>query len=146
MRFPLKNWRKIKRGYKFGEEAFYSNHHLGTDYLVPPQTPVYAPSNCEIVKVGKFPEGGNTIHASFRKRGYGKLIMRCMHLSKMSPKGKYREGEILGYTGNTGKLTKSPHLHLDISRNKVMIKNFKNFIDPDKFFIKNVAKYVKYKP
>lgn len=60
--------------------------------------------------------------------------MRCMHLSRMSPPEKYKAGEILGWTGNTGKLTKAPHLHIDLSRQKVKIKNLKNFIDPDDFF------------
>lgn len=134
MRYPLKNWKKIKRGYKFGEKTFYSARHLGTDYLVPSGTPVFAPMNCEVMRAGNFPEGGNTIHVSFSKRGQGKLVMRCMHLSKMSAKGKYGAGEILGYTGNTGRLTKGPHLHLDLSRNKVMTKNFQNFTDPERFF------------
>ena len=137
MRYPLKNWKKIKRGYKFSEKTFYSPHHLGTDYLVPEGTPVYAPHNCEIVKAGVFPEGGKTVHASFAARGYGRVVMRFMHLSKYAAKGKYKTGEIIGYTGNTGKLTEGPHLHLDISREKVEIKNFSNFIDPEKFFGSN---------
>ncbi|OGI26287.1 MAG: hypothetical protein A3J76_04620 [Candidatus Moranbacteria bacterium RBG_13_45_13] len=134
MRYPLKNWKKIKRGSKFSEKTFYSAHHLGTDYLVPEGTPVYAPHNCEIVKAGNFPDGGNTIHVKIRNRKCGLLVMRFMHLSKYAVKGKYKTGEIIGYTGNTGKLTEGPHLHLDISREKVEIKNFSNFIDPEKFF------------
>lgn len=38
MKYPLKNWRKIKRGYRFGEKTFYSDFHLGTDYIVLPGT------------------------------------------------------------------------------------------------------------
>jgi murein DD-endopeptidase MepM/ murein hydrolase activator NlpD len=135
MRYPLKNWRKIKRGYAFGEKTFYSARHLGTDYIVPAGTPVYAPVNCEIFIVGDFLEGGKTVHIRFRSQKYGKLVMRFMHLSKMSPLGKYKAGEILGRTGNSGKLTKGPHLHIDISRGAVDLKNFANFIDPEKFFL-----------
>jgi len=140
MRLPLKNWSKIKRGYRFGERTFYSDFHLGTDYIVPEGTPIYAPLNCEIVKAGNFPEGGNTVHAKLKSRKYGLLVMRLMHLSKMSPLGKYKAGDILGYTGNTGKLTLSPHLHIDLSRKKVEIKNFKNFIDPEKFFLARIRR------
>jgi murein DD-endopeptidase MepM/ murein hydrolase activator NlpD len=140
MRYPLKNWFKIKRGYKFGEKTFYSERHLGMDYVVPVGTPVYAPCACEIVKSGNFPEGGSTLHASFRKRGWGKLVMRCMHLSKMSPLGKYKAGDILGYSGNTGALTKGPHLHIDLSRKKVEVSNFQNFIDPEEFFAGKAGK------
>lgn len=134
MRYPLKNWKKIKRGYKFGEKTFYSSFHLGTDYLVPEGTPVYAPALCEIVKSGNFPEGGNTVHVKIRNSKYGLLVMRFMHLSQMSPLGKYKAGEILGRTGNTGKLTRGAHLHIDLSRKSVDTKNHSNFINPEIFF------------
>ena len=134
MRYPLKNWRNIKRGYGFGEKTFYSEHHLGTDYIMPEGTPVFAPATCEIVKAGNFPEGGNTIHVKLKNKKYGTLIMRFMHLSKMSPPGKYKAGDILGRTGNTGAFTEGPHLHIDLSRGKVQIGSIKNFIDPDKYF------------
>ncbi|OGI26651.1 MAG: hypothetical protein A2359_00850 [Candidatus Moranbacteria bacterium RIFOXYB1_FULL_43_19] len=134
MRYPLKNWKKIKRGYKFGEKTFYSSFHLGTDYLVPVRTPVYAPYSCEITRAGDFLEGGKTIHAVFSVRGYGRVVARFMHLSEYAAIGKYGEGVIIGYTGNTGKLTRGPHLHIDLSRGKVMLKNFLNFIDPEIFF------------
>lgn len=135
MRYPLANWEKIKRGYVFGEKTFYSDFHLGTDYVVPEGTPVFAPYSCQIVIADNFPEGGNTVHAKFRTRKYGLLVMRLMHLSKMSPPGKYKAGDILGYTGNTGGLTKSPHLHLDLSRKSVQIQNRRNFINPEELFI-----------
>jgi putative endonuclease len=137
MQYPLKNWKRVKRGYGFSKKTFYSPQHLGADYIVPEGTPVFAPCGCEIIKTGNFPEGGNTIHVRFHCKKYGNLIMRCMHLEKMSPVGKYEAGDILGLTGNTGKLTTNPHLHLDISRGSVNLKDFKNFLDPDKFFFKN---------
>jgi len=146
MIYPLKNWQEIKRGYKFGEKTFYSLRHLGVDYIVSEGTPIYAPINCQIIVSGNFPHGGNTINVSFDDSEYGKLVMRYMHLSKLLPKGNYNEGDILGYTGNTGKYTKGPHLHLDCSKEKVIIKNFNNFIDPDKYFanrmINNSNKHV----
>lgn len=139
MIYPLKNWQKIKRGYLFGEKTFYSPHHLGIDYIVPEGTPIYAPINCEIIVSGNFPEGGNTLHACISDTEYGKLIMRCMHLNQPSQKGVYKEGDVLGYTGNTGKLSKGPHLHLDISKNAVKLKEFINFIDPEKFFSERIS-------
>jgi hypothetical protein len=151
MNYPLKNWYKIKRGYLFGVKTFYSDNHLGVDYIVPEGVPVYAPTNCQIIVSNKFPQGGNTVHVSFDDYQYGKLIMRCMHLSKMSKKGNYNKGDILGHTGNTGKYTKGAHLHLDLSINRVSLGNFNNFIDPDEFFIdrtknkySNMVTYKKY--
>ena len=134
MRHPLKNWTHLKRGYKFGEKTFYSDFHLGTDYIVLSRTPIFAPAACEIVTRGNFPEGGNTIHVRLKNRKCGAVIMRCMHLSKMYPPGKYKTGDILGYTGNSGTLTRGPHLHIDLSRGKVDVGNRKNFIDTEKFF------------
>lgn len=134
MRYPLKNWKQLKRGYGFGEPTFYSSHHFGADYIVPEGTPVYAPASCEIIVAADFPEGGKTIHVQFRTQQYGLVVMRCLHLSKFAEPGKYKAGEIIGYTGNTGKLTRGPHLHLDISRKIVDPQNTANFIDPEKFF------------
>jgi putative endonuclease len=140
MQYPLKNWKHVLRGYKFGEKTFYSPRHLGADYTVPKGTPVFAPADCEIFLAGDFPEGGKTFHAKFSARGYGQIVMRCMHLQKMFPMGKYTAGDILGFTGNTGKLTTGQHLHIDLSRGSVKLKNFKNFIDPENFFSKMCAR------
>lgn len=138
MNYSLKNWQKVKRGYLFGVKTFYSKNHLGVDYIVPEGTSIYAPTNCQIIVSDKRPQGGNTIHVAFDDFKYGRLIMRCMHLSKMSKKGSYNNRDILGYTGNTGKYTTAPHLHLDLSINKVNHRDFANFIDPDEFFIDRV--------
>lgn len=134
MRYPLENWGEIKRGYKFGQKTFYTEHHLGVDYIVPVGTIVYAPADCEIIVSGNFTEGGNTLHVRIDDQECGRLIMRFMHLRELSAKGVYKKGDVLGYTGNTGKYTTGPHLHLDISEKVVKIKEFNNFIDPDEFF------------
>jgi murein DD-endopeptidase MepM/ murein hydrolase activator NlpD len=134
MIYPLVNLPKLKKGYIFGQKASYTSRHLGTDYIVVKGTPVYAPTDCEIIVSGVFEQGGNTMHASFVDMKHGKLIMRFMHLSQLGRKGNYKEGEILGYTGKTGKLGNGAHLHLDISKNAVDLKEFNNFIDPEEFF------------
>lgn len=128
MRPPLDNWNSVVRTYRFGDPTFYSPRHLGVDYAVPTGTPVYAPADGSITVAQYFIEGGNTIWFAFDG-----VVMRCLHLSSMKPRGSYREGQIIGTTGNTGRST-GPHLHLDISRNTVELNNFNNFIDPDAFF------------
>lgn len=143
MTYPLKNWEKAKRGYVFGQKTFYSSRHLGVDHIVPEGTSVYAPLDCEIVFSGTGVQGGNTIWVKFSDEQLGWLVMRCMHLSRLMPKGKYKEGDIIGYTGNTGKFTSGPHLHTDISRQKVQITNFKNFIDPEKYFLERAKNKIK---
>jgi murein DD-endopeptidase MepM/ murein hydrolase activator NlpD len=104
------------------------------DLIVPIGTPVCAPVDCEIILAMRGKQGGNTVHVSFKDFEYGILIMRCMHLKKMFPKGKYKEGAVIGLTGNTGEYTKGPHLHVDLSKGKVNLKDFKNFIDPEEYF------------
>jgi len=136
MLYPLKEWKTAKRGYKFGEKTFYSAHHLGVDLIVPAGTPVYAPVDCEIIFSGIGKQGGNTIWAIWNDKESGKIVMRCMHLKKKFPKGKYIEGAVIALTGNTGEYTTGPHLHLDLSKGKVNLKDFKNFIDPDEYFDK----------
>ncbi|MBU1164634.1 peptidoglycan DD-metalloendopeptidase family protein [Patescibacteria group bacterium] len=145
MIYPIKEWESTKRGYKFGEPTFYSAHHLGVDHIVPIGTSVYAPVDCEVTQSFNGVEGGNQVHVSFNDSDYGTLIMRCMHLRELAPKGKFKEGKVIGYTGNTGKYTKGPHLHTDISKGAVKLKEFGNFIDPEKYFsdrIKNVANHM----
>lgn len=136
MIYPIKNWPTAKRGYRFGEKTFYSPHHLGVDHVIPIGTEIFAPCDCEIIYARSGVQGGKTIWISFVDSELGQLIIRFMHLDRMMAKGKYKEGEVIGYSGNTGKYTTGPHLHTDISLSKVKIKDFNNFIDPEKYFSK----------
>ena len=126
---PLTYWDTLKRGYTFGVKTFYSSFHLGLDIICPVGSILYAWDEIEVVKTMRGVQGGNTIWAKCD----GKLI-RFMHLSKMSPVGKYHEGDAIGTTGNTG-LSTGPHLHVDISTNGTLdLNNRANFEDPEKYF------------
>lgn len=128
--FPLKQ-KKIG-GYEFGEKTFYSDHHLGTDYTASTGTPLYAPFTGVITKVMTGTEGGKTI---WFKPDKDNVIMRFMHLSEFKRNNgtMVEEGDVIGLTGNTGSMTKAPHLHLDISKSYVKLNDFNNFIDPEKY-------------
>ncbi|MDI6777559.1 MAG: peptidoglycan DD-metalloendopeptidase family protein [Patescibacteria group bacterium] len=132
--FPLKQ-RKIG-GYKFAQRTWYSSRHLGVDYVASKGTPLYAPFDGEILKRFYGFEGGNTIW--FKPNGQN-VIIRFLHLSSFNASGKVKSGQVIGYTGNSGSLTKGAHLHLDISKGAVNIWNFANFLDPDKFDWKDIA-------
>lgn len=124
---PVSNWNSVGRGYRFKEKTWYSPYHLGLDLMTPSWTPLYAPFD-GYSSNGSFTQGGNVIN--FTCNG---LVMRFMHLAKISKLGQVKEGEIIGYTGNSGTLTTGAHLHVDISRGTVQINNINNFIDPETF-------------
>jgi len=134
MQYPLNNWEKLKRGYMFGVKTFYSNFHLGLDLIVPEGTPICAPVECDIIKSMRGIQGGNTLWARWADPEYDKLVMRCMHLHSLPSIGHFKEGEIIGYTGNTGTASTGPHAHIDISKIDVNLNNIKNFIDPEVYF------------
>lgn len=133
---PLKNWFTLKRTYRHGDKTFYSDRHLGSDLLCPEGVSVFAPADGEIIVSDSFPQGGQTIHFKFTYNNQI-YVMRCLHLSERMPLGGYRMGEKIGKTGNSG-LSTAPHLHIDMSHNKVDLKDFNNFIDPETFFMLNI--------
>lgn len=129
MSYPLTYWKTYKRGYRFGVPTSYSNFHLGLDVICPIGTPIYAWDSCEVIKAFKGTQGGNTIWV----RADG-MLFRFLHLDKPGVVGKFKEGDLLGKTGNTG-LSTGPHVHIDISKNGILnLNDRKNFIDPEKYF------------
>jgi murein DD-endopeptidase MepM/ murein hydrolase activator NlpD len=57
-----------------------------------------------------------------------------MHLREKPSLGKFKQGQVIAFTGNTGALTTGAHLHIDVSKNKLELNNFSNFIDPESYF------------
>lgn len=125
--YPLKNAEKIRRGYTFGVPTFYNNFHIGLDFIVPVGTPIYAVFDGSISNsVGV--DGGNTVVLS-----NGVNSVRCLHLSKHVTPGKVKQGDIIGYSGNTGKST-GPHVHVDCWKGKVSLNDKSKMINPEIFF------------
>jgi murein DD-endopeptidase MepM/ murein hydrolase activator NlpD len=86
--------------------------HTGVDYTVPMNTPIYATGDGVVSKV----------EVNFG--GYGKMIdidhgfgfkTKYAHMNKFVVKQgqKVKRGELLGYSGNTGRST-GPHLHYEV--------------------------------
>ena len=134
--YPIKNWVSLKKGYVFRQRTWYSRYHLGLDLICKKGTCVFAPFNGKVTIMTGI-QGGKTVWFHWKNK-----IMRVMHLSKFGKKGIVKEGDIIGYTGNSGMFTRGPHAHIDISRNKVNIFNINNFIDPDRFNWFNKKKYM----
>lgn len=132
MIYPLKEWKTLKRGYKFGQKTSYSRFHLGLDVIAKEGTPLLAWQALEIISsyVGK--EGGNT---ALIKCPNNTRLFRIMHLKAKAVPGKYKEGQEIAKIGNTGSLSTGAHLHIDISRDGSLdIFDTGNFEDPEVYF------------
>ncbi|HWQ21789.1 MAG TPA: M23 family metallopeptidase [Clostridia bacterium] len=93
-----------------GEEAF----HRGVDLRAHYGSPILAPADGVVVYVGAKTAYGNVIvivHGGGIATVYG-------HLWKFAvqPCERVKEGQLLGYTGNTGFST-GPHLHFEVRQN-----------------------------
>ena len=100
----------------------FTKHHNGTDFAAPTGTPVMASGNGTVIKAGWCGKGGNCVrirHNSSYTTGYG-------HLSKFATKSgrRVRQGQIIGYVGNTGMST-GPHSHYTVSYNGKFINSQK---------------------
>jgi murein DD-endopeptidase MepM/ murein hydrolase activator NlpD len=93
---------------KFGMRGH--QHHKGVDIAVPVGTPVRAPEDCVVGKVGyNDPTAGNYIVLT---NSQGQLAHRLLHLSKINVKQgqQVKQGDIIASSGATGHVT-GPHLH-----------------------------------
>jgi hypothetical protein len=128
MSSPLKEWNTAKLGYTFLQPTFYSSAHLGVDHVVPVNTPIYAWGDITVHRaVGN--DMGITAHCTDK---YGKFT-RIGHCNEVYA-GKKKLGDVIGLSGNTGRLTTGPHTHTDVSYNKLQLSNLDNFIDPMIYF------------
>ncbi len=129
MSYPIDNWKSLKQGYKFGEKTSYSDHHLGTDKIIPAGTPIKAPSNGVTTNFNGV-ELGKTVF--FRPDGLD-ILIRFGHNSAFGKLGPVKKGDVIAISGNTGTLSTGAHSHIDISKHELLINDFNNFIDPDTF-------------
>jgi len=102
--------------------------HTGIDIIVNNGNKVYAPGNGKVVKAGTRGGYGKTIEID---HGFGYTTLYA-HLSKINiEKGqKVKRGEVIGLSGQTGRLATGPHLHYEVKHNGVHL-NPKNFIYSD---------------
>lgn len=128
-RYPVDNRIKVPGQIPFGEadpNAKYGRHS-GDDSANSIGTPVYAPSNGVVTSYVVSVYHGNVVEIFD-----GSLYPHVFHLSRVSvkPGTKVIEGQLIGYTGNTG-LSTGPHIHFGVSKKSVPnTTSFGDFIDP----------------
>jgi murein DD-endopeptidase MepM/ murein hydrolase activator NlpD len=126
--YPVKE-AKISSG--FGERRG-SKFHWGIDFSAPQGTPVIAPVDLEIIKIGWNENYGKYIVAK-DDDNFNYLFAHLSYVSKLETK-HIRQGQMIGKIGSSG-YAFGPHLHYEISFNGVYFNptNFskKNFKTPE---------------
>lgn len=120
-------------------ETITSNFHTGIDYGCPVGTPIFASEN------------GVIRYAGFDKTGYGNCVIiehdashatlyaHLVTIRTTTVGRKVMQGEIIGYSGNTGNST-GPHLHFEA---RSTWNNYRSHFDPMKLPLMSVDDSIK---
>lgn len=101
--------------------------HMGVDFVVKEGTPVYAASGGYIVFSDYTIDDGYMIIIIHRD-GYISIYKHCSSLIK-SVRDNVEQGVLIALSGNSGKHTTGPHLHLEIWRDGKPVNPEKQFIN-----------------
>lgn len=118
MRTPIEGARITSNfGMRFHPVLHYNRLHGGTDFGAPVGTPVYSSADGTVVNASPSGCGGNWVFVN-HKDG---MQTRYFHLSRYA-EGLHagqavKQGETIGYSGNTGTCTTGPHLHYEVHIN-----------------------------
>ena len=97
--------------------------HNALDYRTPVGTPIYAVTDAKVTRAdARDVWGGNIIQIDG-----GGVTALYAHLSTMlvKPGDTVRAGQLIGYTGNTGKATTGPHLYFEVHENGIPVDPLK---------------------
>ncbi|MBR9700331.1 M23 family metallopeptidase [Candidatus Woesearchaeota archaeon] len=147
--FPLPTKTHVTSGYGWRKSRVGSKNHQGIDYQARPNTEVYATNDgvveksCDGYISGRLPRGCNRVNGnSIKIKLDNGTYEWALHLNEVAdhlkPGTRVEKGEIIGWTGNTGRSYGS-HLHyqLNDSHNRP--------IDPRKYLSQCVTKDQLYK-
>ncbi len=127
-----KELKRLASGFGFRIDPIYKikKMHYGTDFSIKVGTPVYATGD-GVVRFTRSSFGGYGKQIEVN-HGFG-YRTKYAHLSEFVVKKgqKVKRGELIGYSGNTGKST-APHLHYEV------IKDGKK-VNPVNFFYKDLS-------
>ena len=109
--FPIKNKFRITDGFK--KHIARGSKLPGTDFAVKTGTPVYSVRGGK-VKISAVTNGASGTFVKI-SHSRGTVYSYYLHLSKLNckPGQKVGQGELIGWSGNTGNST-GPHLHFSL--------------------------------
>jgi murein DD-endopeptidase MepM/ murein hydrolase activator NlpD len=104
--------------------------HAGLDFAAPIGTPIYATADGVVTEAG-YNEGGYGNRVVIN-HGFGyETLYGHMYRVKAKRGQRVKRGEVIGYTGSTGKST-GPHCHYEVHRNG-------NPVDPVYYFYNDLT-------
>ncbi|MCR3755143.1 MAG: peptidoglycan DD-endopeptidase MepM [Candidatus Westeberhardia cardiocondylae] len=121
LHFPVRDIYKISSNFNLNRLHPITGKispHKGIDFAVPIGTPILTINNGIVIENKKNKISGNYISIMHDK----KYITKYMHLkqSLVQEGQKVKQGECIGFSGNTGRST-GPHLHFEVWVNKKAI-------------------------
>lgn len=129
MRFFIEDFERVYNDQNpfglFGDWKHYpkTGTHIGTDFKVTIGTPVFAPTDGEMFKTEINLVKGNVGIYIFEHTGLTWGLELC-HLRELPVKGKYTEGAVIAYSGNTGSASTGAHLHAVLHRDAMVTKHY----------------------
>jgi murein DD-endopeptidase MepM/ murein hydrolase activator NlpD len=91
----------------------YSRMHRGTDFAAAIGTPILAAGDGTVVRAGPFSTYGNYVRIR-HANGYETAYAHMSRFARGMRAGvRVRQGQVIGYVGNTGRST-GPHLHYEV--------------------------------
>lgn len=116
MRRPFNGPVNISQEYGVPNPGTRKGYHTGVDYSMGVGSEVVAPTNGVIVRNGDGTAISDGRGFFIVLKGDDGIFHQLFHLREMGSKsGRVAEGEIIGYSGNTGRTT-GPHLHWETTR------------------------------
>lgn len=124
--WPARGWVTSTFGYRRSPFTGLREMHEGIDIATQLKSPVIAPADGIVIRVGFHPGYGKLVEID---HGYG-VVTKYGHNSKnlVEPGQKVRRGEVIALVGSTGRST-GPHLHYEVLLNGVPVNPYRYILE-----------------